>query len=66
MVRAGTDLSVIADMVSERDAMALLDSIFESLVDSKLPFSCTHGNHDNSRYISHEAEITREQQLAPT
>lgn len=53
-------------MVSERDAMALLDSIFESLVDSKLPFSCTHGNHDNSRYISHEAEITREQQLAPT
>lgn len=43
MVRAGTDLSVIADMVSERDAMALLDSIFESLVDSKLPFSCTHG-----------------------
>ncbi|TFK95998.1 Metallo-dependent phosphatase-like protein [Pterulicium gracile] len=40
--------------------------ILQPIIDSKLPFLSTGGNHDNSLYITHKSEIEREQSLPPT
>lgn len=43
----------------------LIDEIVKPLNALKLPFSSTHGNHDNEPNITHYMEIIREQEVAP-
>ncbi|EJF56970.1 Metallo-dependent phosphatase [Dichomitus squalens LYAD-421 SS1] len=43
----------------------LIDEIVAPLNKLKLPFSSTHGNHDNEPNITHAEEIKRELQVAP-
>ncbi|KAI0746576.1 Metallo-dependent phosphatase [Daedaleopsis nitida] len=43
----------------------LIDEIVGPLNKFKIPFSSTHGNHDNEPNITHAEEITREMQVAP-
>ncbi|KAG6834961.1 hypothetical protein H0H93_006076 [Arthromyces matolae] len=43
----------------------LIDEIVAPLNAVKVPFSSTHGNHDNQANISHVEEILREQKVAP-
>ncbi|KAF8648134.1 hypothetical protein AX16_006384 [Volvariella volvacea WC 439] len=43
----------------------LIDQIVEPLNEVKVPFSCTHGNHDNQVNITHREEILYEQRIAP-
>lgn len=43
----------------------LIDTIVQSLNDAKVPFSSTHGNHDNQVNITHMEELARETSQAP-
>ncbi|PIL27353.1 hypothetical protein GSI_10500 [Ganoderma sinense ZZ0214-1] len=43
----------------------LIDEIVGPLNELNLPFSSTHGNHDNEPNITHAEEIRRELQVAP-
>ncbi|KAG2003214.1 phosphatase DCR2 [Coprinopsis cinerea AmutBmut pab1-1] len=43
----------------------LIDRIVKPLNHAKVPFSSTHGNHDNDVNITHIEEILREQKRAP-
>ncbi|EPQ53523.1 Metallo-dependent phosphatase [Gloeophyllum trabeum ATCC 11539] len=43
----------------------LIDEIVAPLNAVKIPFSSTHGNHDNEPNITHYEEIIREQEVAP-
>ncbi|KAF8485671.1 Metallo-dependent phosphatase [Gautieria morchelliformis] len=47
------------------NATSLIDEIVAPLNAAKIPFSSTHGNHDNNVNITHLAEIEREQLVAP-
>ncbi|KAI3615490.1 calcineurin-like phosphoesterase [Moniliophthora roreri] len=47
------------------NSTTLIDEIVGPLNDAKVPFSSTHGNHDNSHNITHMEEIEREQKVAP-
>ncbi|KAF8526589.1 Metallo-dependent phosphatase, partial [Hysterangium stoloniferum] len=47
------------------NATTLIDEIVVPLNAAKIPFSSTHGNHDNNVNITHLAEIEREQLVAP-
>lgn len=49
----------------KENATTLIDQIVGPLNNAKVPFSTTHGNHDNQRNITHTEEILREQQVAP-
>ncbi|KZV84961.1 Metallo-dependent phosphatase [Exidia glandulosa HHB12029] len=44
---------------------AVLDQIFAPLNAARVPFSSTHGNHDNHLNITHAQEIEYEQAAAP-
>ncbi|KAF9041456.1 Metallo-dependent phosphatase-like protein [Panaeolus papilionaceus] len=43
----------------------LVDEIMGPLNEARVPFSSTHGNHDNQANITHFEEIVREQKVAP-
>ncbi|KAJ7194412.1 Metallo-dependent phosphatase-like protein [Mycena pura] len=43
------------------NATGYLDQVFAPTVARKLPFSSTHGNHDNANNINHQEEIEYEQ-----
>ncbi|KAF8068003.1 Metallo-dependent phosphatase-like protein, partial [Lyophyllum atratum] len=43
----------------------LIDEIVAPLNKAKVPFSSSHGNHDNQANITHAGEILREQKVAP-
>ncbi|KAF7305655.1 Metallo-dependent phosphatase [Mycena chlorophos] len=43
------------------NATGYLDQCFAPTVARKIPFSCTHGNHDNANNINHWEEIQYEQ-----
>ncbi|KAI0077617.1 Metallo-dependent phosphatase [Panus rudis PR-1116 ss-1] len=47
------------------NSTSLIDEIVAPLNDAKIPFSSTHGNHDNQANITHIEEILREQRVAP-
>ncbi|KAG6902121.1 hypothetical protein C0995_004067 [Termitomyces sp. Mi166 len=47
------------------NSTTLIDEIVAPLNAAKVPFSSTHGNHDNQANISHAEEILREQKVAP-
>ncbi|CAL1709282.1 unnamed protein product [Somion occarium] len=47
------------------NSTSLIDEIVAPLNEAKIPFSSTHGNHDNQANISHIEEIYREQRVAP-
>ncbi|KAG6829501.1 hypothetical protein H0H87_011234 [Tephrocybe sp. NHM501043] len=47
------------------NSTTLIDQIVGPLNEAKVPFSSTHGNHDNQANITHAEEILREQQAAP-
>ncbi|KAF8877188.1 hypothetical protein BD779DRAFT_1558550 [Infundibulicybe gibba] len=49
----------------KENATALIDEIVAPLNSAKIPFSSSHGNHDNQANITHLEEIMREQQVAP-
>ncbi|KAI0711535.1 Metallo-dependent phosphatase [Earliella scabrosa] len=47
------------------NSTTLIDEIVGPLNKFKIPFSSTHGNHDNEPNITHAEEIRRELQVAP-
>jgi len=47
------------------NSTTLIDEIVAPLNAVKIPFSSTHGNHDNQANITHLEEILREQKVAP-
>ncbi|KAF9256381.1 Metallo-dependent phosphatase [Marasmius fiardii PR-910] len=47
------------------NSTTLIDEIVAPLNAVKVPFSSTHGNHDNNPNITHLEEIEREQKVAP-
>ncbi|KDR72673.1 hypothetical protein GALMADRAFT_142967 [Galerina marginata CBS 339.88] len=47
------------------NSTTLVDEIVGPLNKAKIPFSSTHGNHDNQANITHEEEIQRELKVAP-
>jgi len=47
------------------NATFLVDEVVAPLNKAKIPFSSTHGNHDNQGNITHLQEILREQEVAP-
>ncbi|PPR03658.1 hypothetical protein CVT24_007772 [Panaeolus cyanescens] len=47
------------------NSTSLVDKIMGPLNEAKVPFSSTHGNHDNQANITHLEEILREQKVAP-
>ncbi|KAH8083286.1 Metallo-dependent phosphatase-like protein [Cristinia sonorae] len=49
----------------KENATVYVDQIIAPLNKLRIPFSSTHGNHDNQANISHIEEIKREQRLAP-
>lgn len=48
-----------------KNSTRLIDTIVQSLNEAKVPFSSTHGNHDNQVNITHMEEIIRETSQAP-
>ncbi|KAF9475416.1 Metallo-dependent phosphatase [Pholiota conissans] len=48
-----------------QNSTSLVDEIVAPLNKARIPFSSTHGNHDNQANITHEDEILREQKVAP-
>ncbi|KIM42443.1 hypothetical protein M413DRAFT_444859 [Hebeloma cylindrosporum] len=46
------------------NSTSLIDEIVAPLNRAKVPFSSTHGNHDNQANITHAEEITREQKVS--
>ncbi|PCH45020.1 Metallo-dependent phosphatase [Wolfiporia cocos MD-104 SS10] len=48
-----------------QNSTRLIDEIVAPLNEFQLPFSSTHGNHDNEPNITHLEEIKREQLVAP-
>ncbi|KAH9939180.1 Metallo-dependent phosphatase [Amylocystis lapponica] len=49
----------------KQNSTTLIDEIVKPLNAVKIPFSSTHGNHDNEPNITHLEEIIREQLVAP-
>ncbi|TFK33984.1 Metallo-dependent phosphatase-like protein [Crucibulum laeve] len=49
----------------KENVTSLIDEIVGPLNDVKVPFSSTHGNHDNQINITHLEEILYEQKVAP-
>ncbi|KAF9041448.1 Metallo-dependent phosphatase [Panaeolus papilionaceus] len=47
------------------NSTTIIDIIVGPFNDAKVPFSSTHGNHDNQPNITHLEEIQREQLVAP-
>ncbi|KAF8143723.1 Metallo-dependent phosphatase-like protein [Mycena galopus ATCC 62051] len=47
------------------NATGYLDQAFAPTVARNIPFSCTHGNHDNANNINHQEEIDYEQAHYP-
>ncbi|KAF8877186.1 hypothetical protein BD779DRAFT_1558538 [Infundibulicybe gibba] len=58
------DYAIHPDTFKE-NATTLIDEIVAPLNTAKIPFSSSHGNHDNQANITHLEEIMREQQVAP-
>ncbi|KAJ7302505.1 Metallo-dependent phosphatase [Mycena albidolilacea] len=57
---------ITGDYTFRENSTLLIDQIMAPLIDAKIPFSSTHGNHDNHVNITHFEEISREQQIAPS
>ncbi|KAJ3571996.1 hypothetical protein NP233_g3383 [Leucocoprinus birnbaumii] len=49
----------------KENATSLIDEIVAPLNAVKVPFSSSHGNHDNQVNITHAEEIARERKVAP-
>ncbi|RDB18404.1 putative inactive purple acid phosphatase 16 [Hypsizygus marmoreus] len=47
------------------NSTTLIDEIVGPLNTAKVPFSSSHGNHDNQANITHAEEILREQKVSP-
>jgi hypothetical protein len=47
------------------NSTSLIDEIMAPLNEARVPFSSTHGNHDNQKNITHLKEIRREQEVSP-
>lgn len=47
--------------VFANNATGYLDQCFQPTVERGIPFSSTHGNHDNANNINHQEEIEYEQ-----
>ncbi|KAJ6498369.1 Metallo-dependent phosphatase-like protein [Mycena vitilis] len=56
---------ITGDYTFKENSTLLLDQILEPLIQAAIPFSSTHGNHDNQVNITHLDEILREQKIAP-
>jgi hypothetical protein len=54
----------IKDTLHENSTL-YIDLLLAPLIDARIPFSCTYGNHDNQANISHLAEMEREVKVAP-
>ncbi|KIJ99308.1 hypothetical protein K443DRAFT_624447 [Laccaria amethystina LaAM-08-1] len=70
-VSTSFDASVLnGDLVTgentyRENSTLLIDQIVAPLNQARVPFSSTHGNHDNQVNITHLEEIEREQKIAP-
>ncbi|KAJ7474120.1 Metallo-dependent phosphatase-like protein [Mycena latifolia] len=53
------------DYTFRENSTTIIDQIMAPLIEARVPFSCTHGNHDNHVNITHLEEILREQRIAP-
>ncbi|KAJ6543028.1 Metallo-dependent phosphatase-like protein [Mycena capillaripes] len=56
---------VTGDYTFKENSTLLIDQIMTPLIEAKIAFSSTHGNHDNQVNITHLDEIAREQAIAP-
>ncbi|KAF8180694.1 Metallo-dependent phosphatase [Mycena galopus ATCC 62051] len=56
---------ITGDYTFRENSTLLVDQIMAPLIDAQVPFSSTHGNHDNQVNITHLEEIAREQEIAP-
>jgi len=56
---------ITGENTSRENSTSLIDEIVAPLNEAKIPFSSTHGNHDNQRNITHLEEIQREQRISP-
>ncbi|KAG5647074.1 hypothetical protein DXG03_001444 [Asterophora parasitica] len=56
---------VTGENTFRENSTTLIDEIVAPLNHAKIPFSSTHGNHDNQANITHAEEIQREQKVAP-
>ncbi|KAF7357110.1 Metallo-dependent phosphatase [Mycena sanguinolenta] len=57
---------ITGDYTFRENSTLLIDQIMSPLVEAQVPFSSTHGNHDNQVNITHLEEIQREQEIAPS
>ncbi|KAJ7144464.1 Metallo-dependent phosphatase-like protein [Mycena epipterygia] len=56
---------ITGDYTFKENSTFLIDQIMEPLIEAEVPFSSSHGNHDNQVNITHLDEILREQAIAP-
>ncbi|KAJ7643115.1 Metallo-dependent phosphatase-like protein [Mycena polygramma] len=56
---------ITGDYTFKENSTFLVDQILAPLIETAIPFSSTHGNHDNQVNITHLGEILREQKIAP-
>ncbi|KAJ7245920.1 Metallo-dependent phosphatase-like protein [Mycena haematopus] len=57
---------ITGDYTFRENSTLLIDQIVTPLIEAQVPFSSTHGNHDNQVNITHLQEIQREQEIAPS
>ncbi|KAJ6483253.1 Metallo-dependent phosphatase [Mycena sanguinolenta] len=57
---------ITGDYTFRENSTLLIDQIMAPLIEAEVPFSSTHGNHDNQVNITHLQEIQREQEIAPS
>ncbi|KAF8877196.1 hypothetical protein BD779DRAFT_1558559 [Infundibulicybe gibba] len=57
--------TILCGYTFKENATTLIDEIVAPLNSAKIPFSSSHGNHDNQANITHLEEIMREQQVSP-
>ncbi|KAJ6567948.1 Metallo-dependent phosphatase-like protein [Mycena vulgaris] len=56
---------ITGDFTFKENSTSIIDQIMAPLIEAHVPFSSTHGNHDNHVNITHLDEILREQRIAP-
>ncbi|KAJ7120693.1 Metallo-dependent phosphatase-like protein [Mycena crocata] len=56
---------ITGDYTFRENSTLLVDQIMAPLIEAGVPFSSSHGNHDNHVNITHLDEILREQEIAP-
>ncbi|KAJ7059503.1 Metallo-dependent phosphatase-like protein [Mycena amicta] len=56
---------ITGDDTLKESSTLFMDTLLAPLIEANVPFSCSHGNHDNHVNITHMDEILREQLIAP-